>query len=57
LNAHPESDSNIALSGRVVVRIIDRWIVAIGDSYASGEGNPDVPIVASKSTTAKWISG
>ncbi|MEW8439620.1 MAG: hypothetical protein AB2689_15845 [Candidatus Thiodiazotropha taylori] len=33
--------------------IIDRLILGIGDSYASGEGNPDIPTLISKSGIEK----
>ncbi len=36
------------------VYIKDYLIVSIGDSYASGEGNPDIPNQAYPPTTVKW---
>lgn len=36
-----ESDGS---SGKVSVRIKDVLIIGLGDSFASGEGNPDVPV-------------
>ncbi|VDM47850.1 unnamed protein product [Toxocara canis] len=56
VSGHMQSESGTTLSGSVVVKISDRWIVAIGDSFASGEGNPDIPIVSSKTAHAQWIS-
>ncbi|CAG9538433.1 unnamed protein product [Cercopithifilaria johnstoni] len=44
------------LHGEVRIRIRDYWIGVIGDSFASGEGNPDVPVNALKKTMAKWLS-
>ena len=42
------------LSEKVKVR--DRLILGLGDSYASGEGNPDIPATISKSGLNKIIS-
>lgn len=33
-----------ALAGRTDIRVEDLFIVGFGDSFASGEGNPDVPV-------------
>lgn len=44
------------LHGERVIKIRDYWIAAIGDSFASGEGNPDVPANAHNGTSAKWLS-
>lgn len=38
------------------MKIRDYWIAVIGDSFASGEGNPDVPVDTLKKTSAKWLS-
>ncbi|VDD86885.1 unnamed protein product [Enterobius vermicularis] len=32
------------------------WIAAVGDSFASGEGNPDVPAKISTTSPAQWLS-
>uniref|UniRef100_A0AC35EYS1 Uncharacterized protein n=1 Tax=Panagrolaimus sp. PS1159 TaxID=55785 RepID=A0AC35EYS1_9BILA len=47
--------SNILFRGSTKTKIHDYWIVAIGDSFASGEGNPDKSLLESDSV--KWISG
>ncbi|VDK61809.1 unnamed protein product [Onchocerca ochengi] len=44
------------LHGKARIRIRDYWIGVIGDSFASGEGNPDVPANAHDKTMAKWLS-
>ncbi|VDM19706.1 unnamed protein product [Wuchereria bancrofti] len=44
------------LHGEVNIKIRDYWIGVIGDSFASGEGNPDVPANAVDQTMAKWLS-
>lgn len=44
------------LHGEVRIRILDYWVGVIGDSFASGEGNPDVPVNALEKTMAKWLS-
>lgn len=36
-------------------KVIDYWIVAIGDSFASGEGNPDKNLIFDKKV--EWIDG
>uniref|UniRef100_A0A0M3ICE9 SGNH_hydro domain-containing protein n=1 Tax=Ascaris lumbricoides TaxID=6252 RepID=A0A0M3ICE9_ASCLU len=51
-----ESDSSLTLTGSATININDRWIVAIGDSFASGEGNPDIPTSSPKTKFAQWIS-
>uniref|UniRef100_A0A915AYD0 SGNH hydrolase-type esterase domain-containing protein n=1 Tax=Parascaris univalens TaxID=6257 RepID=A0A915AYD0_PARUN len=38
------------------MKVNDRWIVAVGDSFASGEGNPDVPTSLPETKLAQWIS-
>uniref|UniRef100_A0A1I7YVK1 SGNH_hydro domain-containing protein n=1 Tax=Steinernema glaseri TaxID=37863 RepID=A0A1I7YVK1_9BILA len=43
-----------ALMGQNKITVVDRWIAAIGDSYASGEGNPSINCAANK--PAKWMS-
>jgi hypothetical protein len=49
---HPENNQGVSVSARVAggaevpevpVKVEDKLIVGLGDSYASGEGNPDVP--------------
>lgn len=37
-------------------KVIDYWIAAIGDSFASGEGNPDMTVRESRLNSAYWIS-
>ncbi|KAM3717267.1 Lipase [Dirofilaria immitis] len=44
------------LRGKTRITIRDYWIGVIGDSFASGEGNPDVPANARDKTMAKWLS-
>ncbi|VDK82713.1 unnamed protein product [Litomosoides sigmodontis] len=44
------------LRGEARMKIRDYWIAVIGDSFASGEGNPDVPVNTPKKITAKWLS-
>ncbi|OZC09776.1 hypothetical protein X798_03179 [Onchocerca flexuosa] len=44
------------LHGKARITIRDYWIGVIGDSFASGEGNPDVPANAHDKTMAKWLS-
>lgn len=39
------------------VRFLDYWIVSIGDSFSSGQGNPDHPRFETKSGRAEWLSG
>lgn len=40
-----------------VVKVTDLLIVGLGDSFASGEGNPDVPVRFSRERTADYGSG
>ena len=47
--------SNTLFQGSTKAKIHDYWIVAIGDSFASGEGNPDKSLLEADS--AQWISG
>ncbi|EFO28429.1 hypothetical protein LOAG_00025 [Loa loa] len=44
------------LHGETRIKVRDYWIGVIGDSFASGEGNPDVPANALGKTVAKWLS-
>uniref|UniRef100_A0A915PQX7 SGNH hydrolase-type esterase domain-containing protein n=1 Tax=Setaria digitata TaxID=48799 RepID=A0A915PQX7_9BILA len=44
------------LHGETSMKIRDYWIGVIGDSFASGEGNPDVPANTVDKTMAKWLS-
>ncbi len=41
----------------VLARITDLFIVGMGDSFASGEGNPDVPVRFSSERTADYGAG
>lgn len=43
------------LNGYSLITVEDYWIAVIGDSYASGEGNPDHSANANK--PAQWLSG
>lgn len=45
------------IQGEETVQIKDYWIAAVGDSFASGEGNPDVPAKISTTSPAQWLSG
>ncbi|CAI4223250.1 unnamed protein product [Auanema sp. JU1783] len=47
------SNGSITGTGSVDARRESTWIVVIGDSFASGEGNPDTP--AELTAPAKWI--
>ncbi|VDM98696.1 unnamed protein product [Thelazia callipaeda] len=44
------------LHGETYIQIRDRWIAAIGDSFSSGEGNPDIPANLVENAMAKWLS-
>jgi hypothetical protein len=41
----------------VFARVIDLFVVGMGDSFASGEGNPDVPVRFSSERTADYGAG
>ena len=41
----------------VLARVTDLFIVGMGDSFASGEGNPDVPVRFSPDRTADYGAG
>jgi hypothetical protein len=41
----------------VMARVTDLFIVGMGDSFASGEGNPDVPVRFSSERTADYGAG
>lgn len=45
----------VTLAGRETIAVDDILVVAIGDSYASGEGNPEVRRIGS--TAATWADG
>ncbi|KAE9552312.1 hypothetical protein FO519_004469 [Halicephalobus sp. NKZ332] len=47
--------SELFFQGSSEFKIIDYWIVSIGDSFASGEGNPDKNLLADKKV--EWIDG
>uniref|UniRef100_A0A914XV74 Uncharacterized protein n=1 Tax=Panagrolaimus superbus TaxID=310955 RepID=A0A914XV74_9BILA len=55
VEAKHTGNSDILFRGSTKAKIHDYWIVAIGDSFASGEGNPDKSLL--ESDTVKWISG
>lgn len=42
---------------RTEVKVIDLFIVGMGDSFASGEGNPDVPVRLSAERAANYSKG
>jgi hypothetical protein len=52
---------SVEIGGRLVAetaaRVTDLFIVGIGDSFASGEGNPDVPVRFSPDRTADYGVG
>jgi lysophospholipase L1-like esterase len=41
----------------VMARVTDLFIVGMGDSFASGEGNPDVPVQLSPTRTVDYDAG
>uniref|UniRef100_A0A914W8U1 SGNH hydrolase-type esterase domain-containing protein n=1 Tax=Plectus sambesii TaxID=2011161 RepID=A0A914W8U1_9BILA len=43
-------------TGNRTVKVRDIWIVAIGDSFASGEGSPDTPVKMHGIIPARWLS-
>jgi hypothetical protein len=49
---------SVEVGGRVIaasdVRVKDLFVVGLGDSFASGEGNPDVPVRFSRERTADY---
>ena len=49
------SQAAVLFRGFIKAKIHDYWIVAIGDSFASGEGNPDKSLVDDESV--QWVSG
>ncbi|MDX2287921.1 MAG: hypothetical protein NW217_03765 [Hyphomicrobiaceae bacterium] len=57
--AYPDgADIEVALGGRVLatapVAVTDLFILGLGDSFASGEGNPDVPVRFDPERTAHY---
>ncbi|EMH74111.1 hypothetical protein EHI8A_184120 [Entamoeba histolytica HM-1:IMSS-B] len=46
LRVHSLSDN---YHEEILVMVTDRLVLGLGDSYASGEGNPDIPTIPSKS--------
>ncbi len=46
-------DGETASAAPVTVRVVDRLIIALGESYAAGEGNPDEPQVFPKTLKAR----
>jgi hypothetical protein len=48
----------VRVGGRVIartrVKVSDLFVVGMGDSFASGEGNPDVPVRFSRTRTANY---
>uniref|UniRef100_A0AC34FSD8 Uncharacterized protein n=1 Tax=Panagrolaimus sp. ES5 TaxID=591445 RepID=A0AC34FSD8_9BILA len=55
LEAKHTGSSDILFRGSSKAKIHDYWVVAIGDSFASGEGNPDKSLL--EGDHVKWISG
>uniref|UniRef100_A0A7E4WC94 SGNH_hydro domain-containing protein n=1 Tax=Panagrellus redivivus TaxID=6233 RepID=A0A7E4WC94_PANRE len=56
INVHVSSSDSehIFFRGTTTVRIHDYWVVAIGDSFASGEGNPDQSLL--EADHPRWLS-
>lgn len=59
---YPEgSDATLTIGGSIVARerivVRDLLIVGVGDSFASGEGNPDVPVRFSRERAATYGGG
>ncbi|CAJ0566935.1 unnamed protein product, partial [Mesorhabditis spiculigera] len=50
-----DRDETILGTGTTSIQVRDRWIVALGDSYCSGEGNPDIPEDA-EGRRAVWMN-
>lgn len=50
-------NAQILMQVRRSIRFIDFWIVSIGDSFSSGEGNPDIPKNETRFGRAEWLSG
>jgi lysophospholipase L1-like esterase len=50
---------NVEIGGRDVaetdIKVRDIFVVGMGDSFASGEGNPDVPVRFSRDRTADYV--
>lgn len=57
LKGWANTSNKIIMNGRTVISVRDYWIASIGDSFASGEGNPDIPAGLMNMVPAKWISG
>jgi hypothetical protein len=49
-------EDSILMHVRQRIRFLDFFIVSIGDSFASGEGNPDIPKNETKTGRAEWLS-
>jgi len=47
------TQADVIFQGSSEFKVIDYWIVAIGDSFASGEGNPDKNLIFDKKV--EWI--
>ncbi|VDN54780.1 unnamed protein product [Dracunculus medinensis] len=56
LKGWANTSNKIIMNGRTVISVRDYWIASIGDSFASGEGNPDIPAGLMNMVPAKWIS-
>lgn len=48
--------SNLGVSGTLDFLLVDLWLVAIGDSFASGQGNPDISAPLLDILPSQWIS-
>jgi lysophospholipase L1-like esterase len=52
------ADLSVAVGGQTIAsvqaRVTDVFIVGMGDSFASGEGNPDIPVRFSPERTAEY---
>ncbi|KAH7702111.1 Protein Y39B6A.7 [Aphelenchoides avenae] len=46
-------NDHLLAEGTGEAHVVDYWFVAVGDSYASGEGNPDEPV--GNGHPAKWL--
>ena len=51
-----KDEDRILFSGQSEIKVLDYWIAAIGDSFASGEGNPDESIDPILRTQPVWLS-
>ena len=56
MNAKQKDEDRVLFTGQREAKVVDYWIAAIGDSFASGEGNPDRPIDPISKSPALWLS-